>query len=239
MKPFTPAQIALVESLADQAVVAIENVRLFKEVQLRSEELTELLHQQSATADVLKVISRSTFDLKPVLETLVELAMRLCQAEHSFIFLREGGVYRLAVSYGYSNEYAELIRERAIAPGRNTLVARTVLESRIIHIHDVAEDPEYTWLEAQQQGGFRTMLGVPLMRQGEPIGVISLVRNVVAPFTDKQIDLVSTFADQAVIAIENVRLFEEVQARTVELSRIAAPADRDGKRSEGYQQLVG
>jgi PAS domain S-box-containing protein len=187
------------------------------EVQARTDDLSEALQQQTATADVLKVISRSAFDLKPVLETLVESAMRLCQADHSFIFLREDAVYRLAVSHGYSNEYAELIKQRAIAPGRNTLVARTVLERAVIHVHDVLEDPEYTWREAQQQGGFRTMLGVPLMRDGEPIGVISLVRNVVAPFTDKQIELVSTFADQAVIAIENVRLFDEVQARTEDL----------------------
>src|SRR5262249_15806071 len=163
-------------------------------------------------------ISRSTFDLQAVLETLVESAARLCDADQAMIRQQEGGVLVHGVGYGYSSEFSEYARTLPIQPGRGSAPARALLECKIIHITDVRADPEYTWTEAQRFGGFRTVLAVPMLREGNSIGILTLTRSEVRPFTDKQIELVQTFADQAVIAIENVRLFDEVQARTQELT---------------------
>ena len=217
VQPFTDKQIELVETFADQAVIAIENARLFNEVQQRTNDLSESLQQQTATADVLKIISRSTVDLKTVLDALVETVARLCRADQAVMFRRIDERYHVVASRGLPDKAKDFLLAHPFAADRGTLSGRVELERRPVQIADVLHDPEYTYLEAQRIQGYRTMLGVPLLRQDLLVGIFSISRTRVEPFTDKEIELASTFADQAVIAIENARLFEELRDRQAEL----------------------
>jgi GAF domain-containing protein len=204
VRPFTEKQIELVNNFAKQAVIAIENTRLLNE-------LRESLQQQTATADVLKVISRSTFDLQAVLDALTKSAARLCAVDHGVIFLRDGDVLRLRASFGFPPDAVEYALAHPMLPNRGSATGRVALEGRPVHIQDVLADPEYSIPEYQRTFGYRTVLSIPLLREGTPIGVFSLTRDVVEPFSDKQIELATTFADQAVIAIENTRLLNELR----------------------------
>jgi signal transduction histidine kinase len=210
VRPFTDKQIALVETFADQAAIAIDNVRLL-------DELRQSLEQQTATADMLKLISRSTFDLKSVLDTLVESAARLCAADITTISREKDGHYHVVAAYGFPPGLQDYYETMPIESGRGSLFGRILFERKPVQIVDVLADPEYAMRELQKRAGFRTVLGVPLLRDGVPIGLLSVNRTTVRPFTDKQIEIVTAFADQAAIAIENVRLFDEIQDKSRQL----------------------
>jgi GAF domain-containing protein len=213
VRPFIDKQIELLKNFAAQAVIAIENARLLNE-------LRESLQQQTATADVLKVISRSTFDLKAVLTNLVETAVRVCEADIGNIARPiDGETYKIEANYGQSTALYEELARQTLKIGKGSVIGRTALSRAPVHILDAQTDPDYELRAAREIGDYHTMLGVPMVREGNIIGVFGLARNTVRAFTEKQIELVTTFADQAVIAIENVRLFESVEARTRELAQ--------------------
>ncbi|MBR0696160.1 GAF domain-containing protein [Bradyrhizobium lablabi] len=214
---FSDTQIELLKTFADQAVIAIESAQLFDQVQARTRDLTESLQQQTATADVLKVISRSSVDLDTVLDTLAETVTRLCRADQAYVFRRQDDVYQMVAARGLSAEAKKFIRANPPAADRSSMTGRVVSERRAVHIPDVLDDPGYTYREAQRIAGFRTGLGIPLLREETLIGILTVSRTRVEPFTDKEIELATTFADQAVIAIENARLFDELRDRQAEL----------------------
>lgn len=196
------------------------HARTKEELEAALSELQKSSEYQTATAQILELISRSSVNVPSVFGTILETAVHLCEAECAFIFQQKGTAYRLAANYGFSQDYQNFMKRQRIKPGRGTLVGRTALAGHVVHIPDVLVDPEYTWAESQRIGGFRTVLGVPLLRNGVSIGVFALARSLPSPFIQKQIKLVQTFADQAVIAIENARLFKALVERTEEVEAL-------------------
>ena len=220
-RPATPKRVSGAEAVGLRGSSPADNGG---EIARLASELRAAREQQGATADVLKVISRSAFDLPRVLETLAELAVRLCDADHAWVFRRDGEVYRWAAGYGHSKEehasLTDYFKDHDLPPDRGTVTGRTALEGRPVQVADVVADPDYRRHDVQRIGNYRTGLGIPLLREGVPIGVLALTRSQPQVFTDRQIELLITFADQAVIAIENTRLLNELRQRTDDLTEL-------------------
>jgi signal transduction histidine kinase/CheY-like chemotaxis protein len=216
-KPFTDKELALLATFGDQAVIAIQNARLFNETK-------EALERQTGTADVLKAISRTTFELQPVLDMLIENATRMCKAEKGHIFIRDGDVYRFTASHGAPPGFIEWMKDHPVHPDSGSAAGRAALLRQPVQIRDAQNDPGYTWTEASERLGFRTILAVPMLREGDPIGILAVWRDEARPFAERDIQLVTSFADQAVIAIENVRLFNQAEE-----ARAAAEAANEAK----------
>jgi len=238
LEPFTDRQIELVETFADQAVIAIENVRLFDEVQARTRDLSEALEHQTATGEVLSVISRSPTDAQPVFDAIVESAARLCEAMFSLVFLYDGDLLQLAATHNFTPEVLKkLFQTYPKRPDRSVLAGRAVLDGRIAHVPDLLADPEYSH-ELALAGNWRAGLAVPMLRDGKPVGAISVAKAEAVPFSERQIQVLMTFADQAVIAIENVRLFDEVQTRTRELAQSVEELQALGEVSQAVNSTL-
>ncbi len=219
---FAQREVELVTTFAGHSAIALEHARLFQEAQAQNRALQEALEYQTVTSEFLKGISQSTFEPQPTLDTLVEHAAQLCGASSCLIFTLENEAYQVAAHYRATEEFRKLLKDHPIRPGRETVVGRAVLERRPVHVPDVLADPEYGWPEAQRAVGYRSVLGIPLLREGRPIGIIAVHRTEVQPFTPKQIEVLASFADQAVVAIEKIRLFRELQDRTEELAQSVA-----------------
>src|SRR5262245_52838890 len=217
-RPFTDQQVDLLKTFADQAVIAIENTRLFEAEQASKRELQESLEYQAAIGDVLGVISRSPNQLQPVFDAIVRIASKLCEAENSGFALRDGDAFRLVADDVPEGPYKEFLRGRVFLPVRGSMIGRAAYEKRLVHVPDQLADPDFTEFENQRVGGARTVLAAPLIKDDHVVGVISMMRRVVRPFSERQVKLLETFADQALIAIENTRLFEEVQVRNRDLT---------------------
>jgi signal transduction histidine kinase len=236
VNPFTDKQVALLQTFADQALIAIENVRLFKELEERNRELTEALEQQTAMGDILKAMTRSAFGLEPVLEAIIENAGRLCGADQGAVHRFDGEFLLLGAAYRTPPEYREYARGHPVRASRGSASGRAAIDRRPVHIHDVLADPEYQMFERQRVAGFRTFLAVPMLKDQSVIGVINLWKMRVEPFTDQQIQLLQTFADQAVIAIENARLFREIEEKSRELEALSANMEQLYRLSTAMQE---
>ena len=232
----SPKQFELLKTFADQAVIAIENTRLFEEVQARTRELSEALEQQSAAAEILRVISQSPTDIQPVFDAIARSAVRLCGAQFSNVFRFDGEMLHLVAHHNFTPDILELMRQLyPMRPSRDQLSGRAILAKAVVQVEDLLADPEYRQ-QVAVTGGWRSILAVPMLQEGRPVGVININLTEPGTFSERQIELLQTFADQAVIAIENTRLFEAEQASKRELTDLSNTRPRP-RCAQGYQSV--